>query len=422
MTIRSSATLLLPSGILAVACFGNDGTAESSAAGRVASSCAAYGQHRVNPADLAAGDIYGAAFAVDGGVALVASEWDDDQGKDSGAVFVYRCDGEAWTQEQKLLPGNGQAGDNFGRSVELDGDVAVVGAHWDNDKGAKSGSLHVFRYDGQKWNQEQKLLAPDGRKEDRLGNTVSIDGNVIVGGAWRKGAEDTGAAYVFRREGGSWVAEQKLTAADAQPGDNFGRHVCVSGDVIAVGAWKDDGGGEDLGAVYVFRHNGTRWAQEQKLSAPDGSASDRLGWAVYLDGDVIVAGAHGDDDKGANSGSAHVWRHDGQVWAHEQKLVPGDGKAHEHFGYAIAVEGDNLVIGAPVSLSHVSGPGSIYLYRHGGDGWEQARKIVPSDGAPQDAFGFHLALGGNVVASGSWRNDDAGPDSGAAYLFTFKDL
>ena len=146
----------------------------------------------------------------------MASEWDDDQGKDSGAVFVYRCNGRQWVEEQKLLPDDGQAGDNFGRSLELDGNLAVVGPHWDDDNGEKSGSVYAFRYNGTSWVQEQKLLASDGSKDDRLGNTVSIDGNVIVAGAWKKngGGKSSGAAYVYRFNGLQWVQEQKLIASD----------------------------------------------------------------------------------------------------------------------------------------------------------------------------------------------------------------
>jgi len=386
--------------------------------------CVAVGERKIKPNDLAQEDIFAAAMAVDGNVALVASEWDDDQGKDSGAVFVYRCNGRQWVEEQKLLPDDGQAGDNFGRSLELDGNLAVVGTHWDDDNGEKSGSVYAFRYNGTSWVQEQKLLASDGSKDDRLGNTVSIDGNVIVAGAWKKngGGKSSGAAYVYRFNGLQWVQEQKLIASDRDANDGFGRHVSVSGNVIAVGTWKDDDGASNAGAVYMFRHNGTSWVQEQKLVASDASTNSFLGWSVYLDGRTVVAGAFGDSPKGTQSGAAYVWRHDGASWGHEHKIVPQDGAAYDYFGFSIALDGDNLAVGASVKLTEVLGPGAVYLYRYRNNKWSKFRKVVPSDGAPQDAFGFHLALKGKLLVTGSWRDDDAGADSGSAYLYTFPDL
>ncbi len=386
--------------------------------------CVAVGERKIKPSDLAQGDIYAAAMAVDGNIALVASEWDDDQGKDSGAVFVYRCDGRQWVEEQKLLPSDGQAGDNFGRSLELDGNLAVVGTHWDDDNGEKSGSVYAFRYNGTAWVQEQKLLASDGKADDRLGNTVSVDGDLIVAGAWKRngGGKDSGAAYVYRFNGLQWVQEQKLVASDREAYDGFGRHVSVSGDVIAVGAWKDDDGASNAGAVYMFRHNGTKWVQEQKLVASDAGAGSLLGWSVYLDGRTVVTGAFGDSPKGTLSGAAYVWRYDGVGWSHEHKIVPRDGSAYDHFGFSIALDGDNLAVGAPVKLTEFLGPGAVYLYRYRNNKWNKFRKVVPSDGAPQDAFGFHLALKGKLLVTGSWRDDDASADSGSAYLYTFPDL
>ncbi len=386
--------------------------------------CAAIGERKVQPADLALNDIYGAAMAVDGNVALVASEWDDDQGKDSGAVFVYRCNGRRWIEEQKLLPSDGQKGDNFGRSLELDGNLAVVGTHWDDDKGSRSGSVYAFRYNGSTWIEEQKLLASDGQADDRLGNTVSVEGNRIVAGAWKEdqGGNDAGAAYVYRFNGLQWTQEQKLMAPTPSAAAGFGRHVSISNGVIAVGEWKGDGAATDSGAVHMFRHDGLQWVHEQTLHASDGGASDFLGWAVYLDGETVAAGAYADDDKGTQSGAAYVWRYDGHKWGNETKIVPATGQAFDYFGFAIALDGDNLAVGAPVRLTEFLGPGAVYLYRYRGGSWNPIRKVIPSDGAPQDAFGFHLALGGNILVTGSWRDDDAGADSGSAYLYTFTDL
>lgn len=387
--------------------------------------CVSVGEQKVKSPDLAAGDIYGAALAIDGDVALVASEWDDDNGADSGAVFVYRCNGTSWRQEQKLKPADGQAGDNFGRSVSLHGNVAVVGAHWDDDNGINSGSVYVFRYDGKKWVQEQKLLAADGQADDRFGVSVAIDLDVIGVTAWLEdpvGNNNAGAAYIFRHDGNQWVQEQKLGASDAAQGDHFGRYICVSAGVAIVGAWHEDAGGSNAGAAYIFRHDGIQWFEEQKLVAWDAATDDSFGWACSLLGNVAVVGAYGDDDLGTESGSAYVYRFDGLAWQPDQKLLASNGTDGDRFGYATAMDGNQILVTAPVALQVLGGPGAIYVFRYNGADWVEHRKFVPSDGAAQDAFGFHGDLSGRVALTGSWRDDDAGPNSGSAYFYGLDQL
>ena len=378
---------------------------------------------KLESSDLAAGDIYAAAVAVDENVAIVAAEYDDDNGTDSGSAHVYRHTDGRWSEKQKLKASDGSAGDNFGRSVSVNGDLAVVGAHWDDDDGSRSGSAYVFRRAGSEWLQEQKLRASDGATEDRFGVSVSVSGDVVGVAAWLEdqAGRNAGAAYMYRYKGGGWVEEQKLIASDAAAGDNFGRYISVSENVAVIGAWKENERGVDAGAAYVFRYNGSQWVEEQKLVASDAAPGDLFGWATYVAGNVAVVGAYGDDDAGSESGSAYVFRYDGSRWVEEQKLVASDGAGSERFGYSVALRPGLILVGAPVDLKVVSGPGAAYVYRYDGRRWSEKRKLVPSDGAPQDAFGFHVALSGDVALSGAWRNDDAGRDSGSAYVYTVSD-
>ena len=386
--------------------------------------CFALGEQKVTDPHGAAGDIYGAALAIDGDMALVASEWDDDKGTDSGAVFVFRCTGSSWQRVQKLVPSDGQAGDNFGRAVSLSGNTALIGTHWDDDNGNESGSAYVFNYNGSQWIQAQKLLAADGQAGDRFGNTVFVQGDVLAVGAWLEdqGGSAAGAAYVFRFNGTQWVQEQKLQASDKEAGDNFGRYVYIDGDALIVGAYHDDDGGSNAGAAYVFRYSGAEWVEEQKLVAWDAAAFDNYGWSCAILGDVAVVGAFQDDDLGSNSGSAYVYRFNGTNWLPEQKLLASNGVANDRLGYTVVMDRNHILLTAPASLTVGAGPGAMYLYRQTSAGWIEQQIFAPSDGAPQDAFGFHADLDGHVALTGSWRDDDAGPDTGSAYFYGFNEL
>ena len=161
----------------------------------------------------------------------------------------------------------------------------------------------------------KKLLASDGSGFDHFGNSVAVDGDtVVVGARFGDGVStDTGSAYVFRWNGTDW-AEHKLTASDGAGSDWFGASVAVDGDTVVVGAYLDDDDGSSSGSAYVFRWNGTGWA-EHKLTASDGAQNDWFGASVAVDGDTVVVGAWGDDDDGSSSGSAYVFRPDGTDWA-----------------------------------------------------------------------------------------------------------
>ena len=137
--------------------------------------------------------------------------------------------GTTWLQRQKLLASDGAAVDFFGCSDSIRGDYAIAGADYDDDKGANSGSAYIFRWDGTAWVQQQKLLASDGAAGDCFGGSVSISGDLAIVGAYGDDS-DRGSAYIFKRDGTTWVQQQKLIASDGAAKDYFGYPVSISGD------------------------------------------------------------------------------------------------------------------------------------------------------------------------------------------------
>ena len=150
-----------------------------------------------------------------------------------------------------------QDSEGFGREVALSGDLAVIGAPNHDGYDNHSGAAYVFRFNGVDWIQEAKLVAPDGAEHDFFGWDVAIDGETIVIGSHRKDDAcppenpdcNSGAAFVFRREGTSWIQTAELFAPDASPGQEFGWSVSISGELIAVGSAPPQGA--LTGAAYV---------------------------------------------------------------------------------------------------------------------------------------------------------------------------
>lgn len=366
-------------------------------------------------------EYFGFSVSLSGDAALVGAygEWGEN-GELSGAAYVFRQIGGVWTEEQRLTASDGDFGDLFGWSVSVSGDVALIGARADDPGGSLSGSVYVFRRSGGNWIEEQKLIASDGEGSDNFGGSVSISGEIALMGA--SGDDDladlSGAAYVFRRIDGIWVEEQKLTASDGSDDDQFGDHVSISDEIALIGAPFDghigEPNGDNSGSVYVFQWNGTSWVEEQKLTASDASAHDRFGSSVSVFEDVALIGAEGRDEAGLNRGSAYVFRLINGIWVEEQKLLPDDAEDQDNFGTSVSVSGDIALAGSPGDDDSGAGSGSAYVFDRVDGEWEQSEKLVASDGEEGDHLGGSVSLSLDVALVGAWQTNGL---MGSAYVF-----
>jgi hypothetical protein len=378
-----------------------------------------YEDQRLLASDGASQDMFGKDVDVSGEVVVVGAHRNDDLGEDSGSAYIYCYDDTVWEEEVKLLPSDGAMFDYFGWAVSASDEIALISAWGDDDMGNLSGSAYIFRDNDTSWIEEAKLLASDGAADDYFGRSVSISGDVAVIGAY--GDDDlgsrSGSVYIFRDNGTSWVEEVKLLASDGEPDDYFGRFVSISDDVAVIGAYGDDDLDSLAGSAYIFRDNGTSWVEEAKLLASDGEAKDLFGRYVSVSGDVVVVGAYGNDDNGSLSGSAYIYRYDGTSWVEEVKLLASDGDALDRFGHSVSVSGDVVVVGAygDEESGHLSG--SAYVYRYSDGVWVEEAKLLASDGAPEDCFGYYLDVSGGVAVMGAHQHDEFGNSSGSAYIF-----
>ena len=413
-------------------CNGNGIPDECEIAGGTATDCNGNGipdgcdlivsqQAKLVAGDAAAGDLFGISVSVSGDTAVVGARDDDDAGGASGSAYVFVRSGGVWTQQAKLVAADAEAGDEFGRSVAVSGNTAIVGAAFNDDAGSASGSAYVFVRSGGTWTQQAKLVAADAEFFDLFGISVALSGDTAVVGAefgGDAGSSISGSAYVFVRSGGTWTQQAKLVAADAVNNDVFGFSVAVSGDTAVVGAAGDDDVGSDSGSAYVFVRSGGTWTQEAKLVAADGAFNDFFGISVALSGDTAVVGARDDDDAGSDSGSAYVFVRSGGTWTQEAKLVAGDAAAFDEFGVSVAVSGDTAIVGASRDDDAPGGnSGSAYVFVCSGGTWTQDAKLVAADAAAGDQFGISVSVSGNTAIVGAWGDDDAGSVSGSAYVF-----
>jgi len=383
-------------------------------------------QAKLTASDAATGDQFGFSVSISGETAIVGADLDDDAGFDSGSAYVFTRSGTTWTEQAKFTASDAATGDQFGISVSISGDTAIVGAVFNDDAGSRSGSAYVFTRSGTTWTQQDKLTALDAAADDFFGISVSISGDTaIVGAVFNDDAGSaSGSAYVFTRSGTTWTQQAKLTASDAAADDFFGDSVSISGDTTIVGARFNDDVATNSGSAYVFVKPGTGWVdatEDAKLTASDAAADDQFGNSVSISGDTAIVGARFNDDVPNNSGSAYVFVKPGTGWVdatEDAKLTALDAAADDEFGFSVSISGDTTIVGAVLGDDVPNNSGSAYVFTRSGTTWTQQAELTASDAAADDFFGLSVSISGNTAIVGAVFNDDAGSASGSAYVFT----
>ena len=327
-------------------------------------------QQKLLASDGAADDLFGCAVGVHGDTIIVGARNDGNVGGlNAGAAYVFTRLGSVWSQQQKLLASDGAAGDCFGNSVSVSADSAIVGSPNDNNAlGVDAGSAYVFTRAAGVWTEQQKLLAGDGAASDVFGSGVAIDGDTVAVGApldtW-SGKTNAGSVYVFTRAVGVWTPQQKITHFPASAYDWHGRDVSLSGDSIIAGA-RGAGtfAGVDAGKAYVFTRSAGVWSQQQDLQASDGAANEYFGTSVSISGDIAIVGAD-EHTVGveAAAGAAYIFIRSGGVWTEVLAFNAADGTAMNQLGTAVAVGSTVLVAGAPgyYGFGAFQSMGTVYI-------------------------------------------------------------
>ncbi|MCC6215162.1 MAG: hypothetical protein IT376_09850, partial [Polyangiaceae bacterium] len=348
-----------------------------------------------------------------GSTAVVGVRSDDTQGSLSGTAYVFVRSGSAWAEQAKFRPSSGTPSQYFGSDVAAQGEDALVGSY---GYAASQGAAYVYVRSGTSWSQQALLTASDGAASDWFGYALSLDSSVALVGAY--GDDDngstSGSAYVFTRSGTTWSQQAKLVASDGAAGDYFGRAVALAVPYALIGAWGDDDKGTNGGSAYVFYRTGTTWAQQAKLAATDGAASSYFGQAVAASTTSVSIGSYGD---ATSRGAVYVFDRSGTVWSQVAKVVASDGASGDYFGFSVSAFGSRLAVGAYNDDDEGTSSGAAYTFTRSGTTFTQEAKLVPSDGAASDNFGHSVAHRLNDLIVGVPGLDSRGYSSGAAYAY-----
>ena len=383
-------------------------------------------QHKLLADDGKAGDQFGFSVAIDGTTALVgALEADAKDIKDPGAAYVYSLGVAGWQHQAKSVADPAYAGDTFGGNVALKNHIAMSGAIKRDDKAEDAGAVFAFERQASSWSQKQMLTATDAKAGDAFGQSIALTERFVVIGAPHSDAphKDSGSAYVYVRQSDRWQFHSKLTATDGAEGDLFGISVAIDGNTILVGADLNDERAEKAGAVYVYEFDGQHWKHQAKLMADDGADTDIFGVRVALIGDTALISARRDDVEGIgkDAGSAYIFERTKGSWTQTQKLVAPDAKAGDRFANGVALSQDTALISAIQHDAKANNAGAVYLFKKQQGQWRFSSKIVAGDGAPEDRFGWNVALSDKSAIIAVPHRSDNGSASGAAYVLDLQD-
>lgn len=369
--------------------------------------------------DVSSGDNFGTSVALSGSTVVIGAPHDSDAFTSSGSAYVFVRDGEGWAQQQKLTSNTPSIDQNFGSSVAISGDTIVVGAYGESSVDVQTGAAYVFVRNEGTWSLQQKLTLSDPMGFDGFGQSVGISGDTIIVGAVGDSDDGSlpGSASVFVRDSaGVWSLQQKLRPHDAVPGDMFGFPVAISGNTALVSdSFFPANNGNFVGSVYVYERVGTVWSERQKLQINPKSGAE-FGRAISIDGDTFVVGAIYDAHGSNTQGSAYVYVRTGATWSQQQKLFVRDSPAPERFGTSVAINAATIVVGNNFEDEH---RGSAYVFvRDAKSNWKQQFKLTADDGLPEDYLGTSVATNGSVVLAGAVGKTVNGPSSGAVYYWS----
>jgi hypothetical protein len=309
-------------------------------------------------------DEFGFAVALGVDFALVSAPYLPGVGQWRGAVYAFDRDSSgAWTQSAKLVSSDRAPFDRLGYSLALSDNRVLIGAP---NKGG--GVVYVFERDASGvWSEVAKLVPTDGEPDGFYGWPMALSGDRALIAA-TESLGYLGKVYVYERDGnGVWQETARLLEPLGHDGEAslfFGEGVAISGDRLVVGIGSDDDLEYGAGAAYVFeRAPDASWSQVAKLFAPDGEYGDNFGGEVGIAGDRILIGAYQDDGAGDDAGSVYVFgRRRSGDWGVVDKLQASNGDARDNFGAGFSISGDRVLVGAQTDEGPSYDVGSAYLF------------------------------------------------------------
>lgn len=449
---------------------------------------------------------FGSAVSLSGDLALIGAQGSRSNGPRSGAAYIFRRTEAQWHQEAILEAPNASSGDLFGYAVAASDSYAVVGAPFEDSQGEDKGAVYIFRLEETTWSLREVIVNSYAPSESYFGKALATSGTTALIGAQRgpffrplsggiytlalaprfviaghvvtatgtgipdaqiylRGDKDgfkqsasdgsfvfsgleTGLYYVRALkpfltctpsaikvsltadtpladftcfESATHFSEQFITELDGTSSEDFGTAVSMFGNYAIIGAPREDTAAPNAGAASVYSNTGGSWVKQANLYPSNGSEEDRFGSKIALWGDYALIAAVRDDTRGDGAGAVYVFKRVGNTWQEEALLAPPTINRGDAFGADVALWGDYALIGSPNHARSGTDAGAVFVYKRNGNQWEEQIILTASNARRFDGFGHSVALWDNYAIVGSPSEDTNGISAGAAYIFEYKD-
>lgn len=349
-------------------------------------------------------DFFGASTDISGEYAIIGAPLDEISG--TASIYKFDASGNTWELQSLIMDANGQSNDYFGYDVAISGDYAVVGVEEDDESTfTNNGSAQVFKRNNStgNWEFQQKLINQMPANDDKFGHAVSIDGDYIIIGAYlddESNINNTGSASIYKRNINSnvWEFQQKLINSNANPSDNFGYDVSISGDYIIVGAKEDDiSVNPNAGSASIFKRNTSTnvWEFQQMLTDNNINSSELFGNSVSINGGYAVVGVPQDTENAVFGGAAQIFKlnTNTNVWEAYGTLVNPSQADNDKFGYSVDMTDDFIIVGAHNDDEGSNfDNGSVTIFKRFGNFWREVQKFNNKDSANGDFFGLSVSI------------------------------
>lgn len=311
--------------------------------------------------------------------------------------------------------GDSPAAAQFGFSVALSGDLMAVGAP---EEVSSRGAVYLYQRDNQDWSLSERFEG--NATGDRFGQSVALLNEVLAVGASGVGSENSGAAYIYRKDGNSWSLDDSLLPTQQRDNGQYGFKVLLQQDWLVIGSLRGDAAGEGSGYVYAYKQTGNDWTLDAVLGSDGQGANDNYASSFDMENDTLVIGSFSQrlcqNGPGTDAGEVRIYKRASGGWSMEQ-LLEGEG-AWDRFGFSVDIDGDRLAVGAQcedAAHSELS-EGAVYIFEQDGGVWSQQEKLKSPEGAigRYSLFGDRIVLKDDLLAvTASYENRAAG----AAYIF-----
>lgn len=371
--------------------------------------------------DAAASDSFSRSLAFLDGYVLVGTDKDEDRGDNTGAVFVFekRSASSFVHVETVRAPGAVTLRERFGASLAAASDVLVVGAPDSSRFAGEAGAAFVFvrSDDGTAWTPSRILAPPSPSVGAHFATSIALtDAWLAIGSL--DDDETLGSVAVYPRTGTRFGDPLVLTPPSGLRG--FGAAVAIGDGTLFVGAPRTarstDAESFGFGSVAAYRL-GAGSTSAVAMDLPPITTASSFGAALAFGDGKLVVGAEGDDEGGADTGSAYVFEVAGGRWSVTQRLRPSTVAVGARFGVAVAIDSTRVVVGAYRENRSVGRSGAVYVFEPGSAGWTETAALDPGASVPAARLGYSLALADGLIFGGAIDDPTAGIGAGAVYVF-----